>query len=175
LKSLRRAAASAVGAARSADTTSAASPAPRASAWDRELIEMVLHQPEALPTLVEHVQLEDIDSPAARELFRLAVDLHHAGSPAGFEQLMSLTEDESAKSLLVDCDEHGSQKAASDFRQRLRDLLFRLEHRRQEPRHQSMLADFNQRRLDEAAELESLKTLYHDLSRRQAGPAPTDG
>jgi hypothetical protein len=88
---------------------------------------------------------------------------------------MSLAEDESAKSLLVDCDEHGSRKAASDFRQRLRDLLFRLEHRRQEPRHENIVADFNQRRLDEAAELESLKSLYHDLSRRQAGPAPTDG
>jgi DNA primase len=175
LKALRRSMASSVGAPRSIDSAGSAPPTPRASAWDRELIEMVLHQPEALSALVEHVQLDDIDSPSARELFRLAAGLHHAGSPAGFEQLMSLTDDESAKSLLVDCDEHGSLKAASDFRQRLRDLLFRLEHRRQEPRHQNILADFNQRRLDEAAELESLKTLYHDLSRRQAGPAPTDG
>ncbi len=175
LKALRRA----LGAAKRATRASADAVAPpraeAASAWDRELIEIILQYPEALTTLAEHVQPQDVQSPPARELFQLAMDLHHCGSAAGFNELMSHAESEPAKSLLVDCDEHGRHKAESDGRHRLRDLVTAVERRRQEPRHQEMMSDFNQHRLDEASELESLRSLYHDLSRRQAGPAPTDG
>lgn len=176
LKSLRRAVGSANRVARpAAESEDVQARAVRASAWDRELIEMILLFPEALPTLAEHVQPGDVEAPAARELYQLAMDLHHNGSAAGFHQLMSFAETEAAKSLLVDCDEHGRSKGESDRRQGLRDLLAGVERRRQEPRHQEMMADFNQRRLDEASELETLRSLYHDLSRRQTGPAPTDG
>jgi DNA primase len=175
LRALRRSTPTPARASVVASPTASLERASRPSAWDRELIEVILYHAEALAALSEHVQLEDVESGAARELYRLALELHGAGTAARFAELMSHCDDEAAKSLLVDCDEHGAGKKDSDHRRRVRDLLFHLEQRRQEPRHQTMVADINQGRLDEDAELETLKTLYHDLSRRQAGPAPTDG
>jgi len=175
LKSLRRGLAANKPKGTTAAPTEPPASTPRASAWDREIIEAILQSPESLPTLAEHVQPADVESAAARELYQLAMDLYHNGSPAGFNELMALAETEAAKSLLVDCDERGRSKGESDRQQRLRDLLAGVERRRQEPRHQEIMANFNQRRLDEASELESLRSLFHDLSRRQTGPAPTEG
>ena len=126
LKALRRSAGTPNRVVQSpANSVAAATPAcaPRASAWERELIELVLYHPNTLPSLIEHVSAEDIESPAAAELFRLAVELHHADAGVSFAQLMSRCEDEAAKSLLVDCDEQGGAKTESDMHRRLRDLL----------------------------------------------------
>jgi DNA primase len=148
---------------------------PQLSAWDRELIEIVLYHSEMMAALGEQLDPDDIESPAARELFTLAVELFHTGQPPTFDRLMLAVDDPSMKSLLVDCDEAGRHKTESDPRQRIRDLLADRDRRREDARHQSVIAVLNQRQLNEENELETLRSLFHDLERRQAGSAPTDG
>ena len=88
---------------------------------------------------------------------------------------MLATDDPDAKSLLVDCDEHGREKLTSDTDQRVRDLLARIAQEKQSARHQSQLAELKQHRLDPQHEQEVLAELFNDFRRRQTGSAPTDG
>ena len=147
------------------------------SAWDRELIELILHQPEALEPILEHIGEEHVASPVARQLFALALGLHHAGEAPTFARLMNLIDDEQAKNLLVDCDERGLCKAASDAQLRQQDLIERLQQRQQDIGHSQTIAQLNSNDVDEQEKLEALQSLYKDWQRKrhQAGSSPTDG
>lgn len=145
------------------------------TAWERELIELLLHQPEVLPRLAEVLSPEEIPSPVCREFYLQALAAMHAGQIPTFDQLMLSTDDPDAKSLLVDCDEHGHEKFASDTDRRVRDLLAHVTDKQQLARHQSRLADLRQNRLDPQHEQEVLAELYQDFRRRQTGSAPTEG
>jgi DNA primase len=180
LKALRQAAASAVrGSRRSVGIGDEERAKPQAaggaSAWERELIELILHQPEALEELLTHVGEEDVESPLARRLFTLALDQHHAGEMPTFDYLMTAVDDEQAKNLLVDCDEHGYRKSTSDARQRVADLLALVQRRRLDAGHQATLVQLKQNQLDPEQEDRALAALFDDLKRRQAVPPPTDG
>jgi DNA primase len=176
LKALRTAAGAAVrGSRRVAVGEAAAKPQAAASAWDRELIEIILHHPDALAEILDHVGEEHIGSPLARQLFTHALDLHHAGETPTFARLMNAVDDEPTKNLLVDCDEQGMQKSQSDLGQRLRDLLAAAHRRRQDAGHQATLAQLKQNQLDPEQERRALADLFDDLKRRQTGTAPTDG
>jgi DNA primase len=177
LKSLRQAEAASVrGSRRIAAGEHTAKPqAAVATAWDRELIEIILHHPEALPEILDHVGEEHIDSPLARQVFTYALDLHHAGETPTFARLMTALNDEPTKNLLVDCDEAGLDKSTSDIGQRLRDLLAAAHRRQQDAGHQATVAQLKQNQLDPEQERRALAALFDDLKRRQAGSAPTEG
>jgi DNA primase len=177
LKALRQAAAASVrGSRRLAAGEAAAKPqAAAATPWDRELIEIILHHPDVLPQILDHVGEEQIDSPLARQLFTHVLDLHHAGETPTFARLMNAVEDEPIKNLLVDCDEAGLRKSQSDLAQRLRDLLAAARRRRQDAGHQATLAQLRQNQLDPEQESRALADLFDDLKRRQAMFPPTDG
>ncbi len=176
LKALRQATASAVrGARRVADDDDHAKPQAAVSAWERELIEIILHQPESIDDILAHVGEEDVESPLARQLFTLVLEQYHAGATPTFDRLMTAIDDEQAKNLLVDCDEQAFLKSASDARQRLADLLAGLHRRRLDAGHQATLAQFKQNQLDPEQEDRALAALFDDLKRRQATTPPTDG
>lgn len=145
------------------------------TAWERELLELLLHQPEVLPRLAEVLTPEEIPTNVCRAFYVQALAAMHAGQIPTFDQLMLSTDDPDAKSLLVDCDEHGYEKLTSDTDQRVRDLLARIAQEKQTARHQSQLAELKQHRLDPQHEQEVLAELFNDFRRRQTGSAPTDG
>jgi DNA primase len=145
------------------------------AAWEQELVELLLHQPEVLPRLAEVLTPEEIPSEVCRGFYVQALAAMHAGQIPSFEQLMLATDDPEAKSLLVDCDEHGREKLASDADCRARDLLAHVAQTQQTARDQSRLADLKQNRFDPQHEQEVLAELFHDLKRRQTGSAPTEG
>ncbi|MCH7751377.1 MAG: DNA primase [Planctomycetes bacterium] len=145
------------------------------TAWERELLELLLHQPEVLPRLAEVLTPEEIPTDVCRAFYVQALAAMHAGQIPSFDQLMLATDDPDAKSLLVDCDEHGREKLTSDTDQRVRDLLARIAQEKQTARHQSQLAELKQHRLDPQHEQEVLAELFNDFRRRQTGSAPTDG
>jgi DNA primase len=145
------------------------------TAWERELLELLLHQPEVLPRLAEVLKPEEIPTNVCRAFYVQALAAMHAGQIPTFDQLMLSTDDPDAKSLLVDCDEHGHEKLTSDTDQRVRDLLARIAQEKQTARHQSQLAELKQHRLDPQHEQEVLAELFNDFRRRQTGSAPTDG
>jgi DNA primase len=149
--------------------------------WERELLELVIHEPEILPLLAEQLDTEEIPHEVCRGIYIKAVEIMHAGQVPTFDQLMLATNDPDVKNLLVDCDETGREKKTSDSQRRVSDLLMLLEHKKQSVRHQSAMSEFSQKRLDPGNEDQALAALFNDLKRkdeskrRQAGSAPTDG
>ncbi len=166
------------------DTADALTP-PRAeqlvlSAWDREMLELLLHQPEVLPRLAESLTADDIANSFCRQMFQYAVEIMHAGQIPTFDQLMLATDDPDEKNLLVECDEQGHDKSTSDTDQRVKDLLARADERRQASHRHAQVAAFHQKTMDPQQEDQELNNLYQQLakaqtSRRQTGSAPTDG
>ncbi len=145
------------------------------TAWESELLELLLHHPDVLPRLADTLSPKDIPSQACRDFYLQAIETMHAGLIPSFEQLMLATDDPEAKNLLVRCDEQGHGKTSSDTEQRVTDLLAGIARRKQKQSHQSQFADLNQKRFDPEHELEVLDELFHDFKRRQTGSKPTDG
>jgi len=137
------------------------------SAWQCELLELLLHHPNLIEPVVDEVGEVDFENPAARAIYTAAVDLHHRGIEPTFEKLTLAIDDQDVQSLLVACDERGREKSASDAAQRFHDLIQDLRRRRQETRHQATMADLNLQRLDPEHEMEALHQLYDDLRRKE--------
>src|SRR5580765_633161 len=102
------------------------------AAWERELIEVVLLEPEGVATAAEVVSIDEIESGQARNIFTRCCELSQAGITPDFDRLMLEFDDPATKSLLVDLDEEGQSKSANDPASRLRDLLDALKRRRQQ-------------------------------------------
>lgn len=149
--------------------------------WERELMELLIHEPTVLPQLVDRIGETDLTNPGCLAIYMLAVDLMHHGQVPTFDQLIVAIDDPAIKNLLVDCDESGRNKTASDTQHRLADLFATLEEQERAARHQTAISDLTQRRLDPVNEDQTLDALFQDLrrkeesKRRQAGSAPTDG
>jgi DNA primase len=181
LKALRQAAATAVrsmplsvGSAGQSLATKAAQPTPL-SAWDRELLEIILCHAELIDGLLENIHEEEIEHPIARRIYALASELYHDGVAPSFQSLMSATIDPAVQNVLVDCDEIGQRKSTADPRQRLSDLLADRERRRTDARHRMTVAELKTNQLDSEQADRALVALFNDLKRRQTGSAPTDG
>ncbi len=145
------------------------------TAWEKELLELLMHQPEVLPQLDEGLPAEAISNAFCRCVYEQSLELHRAGSAPTFVQLMLATEDNEEKNLLVECDELGQEKSSSDTEQRVKDLLALVANQKQQAWQHSQLAELNKNRLDPEHEQEVLAELFNTYKRRQAGSSPTDG
>ena len=150
------------------------------TAWERELLELMIHCPETLATLAEAIRPEEIRSDVCRRQFTLAVELNRGGESLSFDRMMLESDDADAKSLLVECDEQGREKSQSDTKQRVSDLLAHVTQQRQDARHHHQLAELKQNCLDPQQEDKELAKFYKDLiqkqsKHRQTGSSPTDG
>ncbi|MFB3105672.1 MAG: toprim domain-containing protein, partial [Pseudomonadales bacterium] len=150
------------------------------TAWERELLELLLHQPEVLPRLAEVLTPEEIPTNVCRAFYVQALAAMHAGQIPTFDQLMLSTDDNDAKNLLVDCDERGRDKLASDTDQRVRDLIDQVHENSLHERQSKQLAVFHKKTLEPKKEDEEIDSFFKELAkkqtkRRQTGSAPTDG
>ncbi|QEG34562.1 DNA primase [Bythopirellula goksoeyrii] len=151
------------------------------AAWERELVEMIIHHPNVLAELSDHLTEQDIPHDVCREIFETSLELMHAGQIPTFDQLMLASDEAAVKNLLVDCDESGREKAESDLQQRVSDLLALLAKQKQSVRHQAAVTEISQKTLNPGDEDLALSAIFQDLKRkdesqrRQAGYAPTDG
>ncbi len=144
-------------------------------AFDREVTELLLHAPDTHNELFGAIGETDFRHPVARELFASARTIHERGEDPTFDALMLGAEDPELKNLLVECDESGAAKSASDTARRLQDLLGQKQSNEEKARHETMLAGLRKKELTPEKEDECLGQLFQDLSRRQASPKPTDG
>lgn len=180
LKALRQAASTIVRStpvSSASDAPTAAPPAPPAklSAWDRELLEIILCQGDLIDALLEQIHEEEIEHPIARRIYALAAELYHDGVMPNFDRLMNATDDPAVTNLLVDCDEIGQQKTSADARLRISDLLADRERRRTDARHRMTVAELKTNQLDSEQADRALVALFNDLKRRQTGSEPTEG
>jgi DNA primase len=181
LKALRQAATSLIRSTPVTSTSNAQSPvakpaAPaKLSAWDRELLEIILCHGDLIDGLLENIHEDEIEHAIARQIYALAAEQYHDGVTPSFDSLMRATIDPAVQNMLVDCDEIGQRKTSADPRQRLSDLLADRERRRTDARHRMTVAELRTNQLDSEQEDRALLSLFNDLKRRQAGSAPTDG
>lgn len=133
------------------------------TAWEKELLELLLHQPQVLPQLSKELRAEDIPNPFCRQMYTRALEQTVAGQTPSFQTLISTTDDNDEKNLLVECDELGEQKSTSDTEQRVKDLLTLIAKQKQDAWQHSQVAELKQNQLDPEHEQEVLAELFDAL------------
>jgi len=136
------------------------------TAWEKEIIELLLHQPQVLPELSAALEPTDIPSPFCRRLYEHALALHAAGEQPSFDQLMRSTEDGNEQSTLVACDEIGREKSASDTQQRVHDLVDGLRKTRSAEQHSHLMASLHQKKFDTQQEDKEIDNLFSSLRQK---------
>ncbi|TWT48739.1 DNA primase [Botrimarina hoheduenensis] len=149
-------------------------PAKTLSAWEREAIELLLVSSEIALELTATLDEADFLSAAGRAVFVLCREQAEQGD-ASFERLMLAAASERMKGLLVELDERGRDRATSDVRRRINDLLSARRRRHEDARHGEQLAALEQGNLAETAADEAVIALFADRKRRETGPLSTDG
>jgi DNA primase len=110
------------------DVAEAPAPAAEAAtltAWDRDLLALVLLDSAYLARIEAAVNRPKFSSTAAERIFSKCVELAHDGQPIDFARLMLEFDDEQTKNLLVSIDEfcHDEQLQQVDHERWLQDLL----------------------------------------------------
>jgi len=147
----------------------------RLSAWEKELIELLLHHADVVPQLAAKLDPANIENSFCRKIFERVLKMHEAGQAVSFEQMMLATDDMAEKNMLVACDEQGLEKISSDTQQRVSDLLAHATKRKHDAWQHSQVAELKQHRLDPDHEKELLAKFFSELKGRQADSSPTDG
>jgi DNA primase len=145
------------------------------AAWERELLEVVLLEPEGVAAAAEVVSIDEIESGQARNIFTRCCELSQAGITPDFDRLMLEFDDPATKSLLVDLDEEGRAKSAAEPASRLRDLLETLKRRRQQQVVDRQTNVLRERRLEADDELAVLEQLIEHERTRQGISSPMEG
>ncbi len=85
-------------------------PAVPLSLWERELLEIVLLEPEAVPAVAEVINPDQMASSLARLIFGRCCQLSQQGITPDFARLLLEFDEQEVKTLLVDLDEQGRAK-----------------------------------------------------------------
>ncbi len=92
-------------------------------AWERDLLELLLLQPEFINRIAEVVKPSAVTSKAARFIYETCRQLAKSGTPCDFDRLMIEFDDAGLKNLLVSLDESCATKESTDRERWLADLL----------------------------------------------------
>jgi DNA primase len=126
---------------------------------ERDLFELLLRIPESIPAVLERVSMGTLETETARQLLMKYADLEAEGVLADFDRLVLEFDDARMKSLLVELDETGREKIASDGEIILRDLISLFERRQLEMDLKEQTARIDSPQLGEADQLKLLQDL----------------
>lgn len=177
LTSLRRQpASSAQSAPRSDVPTTQTVAAQRIRPRERELIEALLLEPEAISLVAEQIRPEQIENPACRQIYAKACEFARTSVPVSLERLLLEFDEPSIKRLLVELDEHAQAKLETVEPAQRVDAVLELfrRHDLQNQRRQAIEA-LKQQQLEEEEELQLLDRLIRSERSRQRISGPTDG
>jgi DNA primase len=164
-------------------STNAGGPSERPvlDAWERELIELLLQQPEGIPEVLQVVRPDQFSVGPLRELFTRCAVLTAAGVPPTVERLMLEINDPAEQSLVVELDESGRAKGRTESAgqmgvvERLRSCLERFRHRQEDQEHRLQLVALRDRTMDEDEAKKVLEQMILRKRNRQGISVPTDG
>lgn len=143
--------------------------------WERELLELVLLVPDAMPRVMDAVRVERMSSLAARQVYVACCELWRRGIPPALDRLLNEFEQPAIHNLLVELDEHGHARGVADATTRLDRLLETLRIREEQRRHREQVAALEEKRLDEREEMKSVLQMIEQKRNRQGISKPTDG
>jgi DNA primase len=148
--------------------------AARLSAWDREVIEVLVGVPEAAGIVVREVESAELQSREVKLVLEAARRLHGEGRPVELTGLLLEIADPSIQSLLVAVDESGARSTveAEQRIDHLRDALRRRSAQRQAHESARILKTS---RLDPGSEADLLTRLVAQRRAAQGMTDPKDG
>jgi DNA primase len=109
-------------------------------AWDRDLLELLLLEPEFITRIAKVVEPSAITTKVARFIYETCCQLADSGSSCGFERLMTQFDEPGLKNLLVSLDESCAIKESADRERWLADLLETFQRRQDESQRRLALA-----------------------------------
>ncbi|MEZ6073608.1 MAG: DNA primase [Pirellulales bacterium] len=133
----------------------------RMDAWDRDLLEILVHHPECLDLAQQHVAPGQLRSELGRLIYQTSCDLAEAGETPTLARLMLELESPAVRKLLVDLDEGGRAKDLSDWKALMAQYAKRLEDFR---RH----CEVKELREGKLGESEQLSALQEVIARKRA-------
>ena len=145
--------------------------------WERDLMETLLHEPEAVARAAELISPDELADPGCRAIFGKCVALSAAGILSDFDRLILEFENSEIRGLLVRLDE-GAQRRVDggvDLAAHLPDLLESFERRRQLRDEKAATAAIKGRGLSPEEEQEKLLQLFQAKQNRQRTSKPTEG
>jgi DNA primase len=109
-------------------------------AWERDLLELLLLQPDFITRIAEIVKPSDVTAKAARYIYDTCRRLAGSGKSFDFDRLMIEFDDAGLKNLLVSLDESCATKESVDRERWLADLLETYRRREEENERRMALA-----------------------------------
>jgi DNA primase len=146
------------------------------SAWERELLELVLLEPESLPAIAEEINADALTSENLKRVYTRCCDLAAGGITPNFDRLMIEFDDERIKSLLVDVEEQSRLKTAGlTVPARLRELLAWYRRKDGDSTVQSHAKALREQALSDDEALRMLQEVLHQERSLRGIALPTDG
>jgi DNA primase len=133
---------------------------------ERELLELLLQNPQTIEQVVGAIQPAQIVGEAGRSVFSHCARLWSAGVLPEFDRLLLEIDDEAIKNLLVELDESGREKPLSEVDVRLNDVLAGFERRPKDQWLRDRTHALQQRQIAKEDEAGVLKELEEYLRAR---------
>jgi DNA primase len=147
----------------------------RLSAWDREVLEVLVGVPEAAGLIVREVQSAELESREGRLVLEAARRLHGEGRPVELPGLLLEIADPAIQSLLVAVDETSASRAGVDARERVHHLEDALRRRSAERQAHASARTLKTSQLDPGSEAALLEQLVAQRRAAQGMTDPKDG
>ncbi len=136
---------------------------------ERELLELVLRQPDLIGRFADTVRLEHLSGTVCREVYALCLELWSQGIVPDFSRLLLEIDDPVVKTMLVELDETGRRKAVADIQVLVHDVLACFEHREREQLVRERTSQLKQKNLAAEDELAMLLEIANQqLAAQQA-------
>ena len=154
------------------------------SVWERELLEIILLEPEGVAAAAEVISPEKLRSPLARAIFARCCQLSQEGITPDFDRLLLEFDEQEIKTLLVDLDEQGraktfdddgNMKPSAEPTARLRDLLATVHRGEQQRKSDQQARRLREQDLDADEELALLEQMIEQERTRQGISSPMEG
>lgn len=146
-------------------------------AWERELLELLVANPELVGRAAGSIASEQLTAEPARRIYETACRLTAAGIAPDFERLMLEFDQAGIKSLLVELDERGRAKGAHQNNPELllKEIIHTKTRYEAEQRSPAAIAALRDGGLGEQEQDALLQTLIEQARSRQDRTKPTDG
>lgn len=153
-------------------------PNTRIDAWEQELLEILVQQPELIAVAAKSIRLEQLQDDTTKKIYAMFCQFHENGVIPQFDRMLTHLEQPALKHLLVDLDERSrlkAEKATEDPVTRLTGLIQSFHHRKEEHERRQTSAALQDESKTEQEKIELLQQLYEKKRDRQCNFASTDG
>jgi len=149
----------------------------RIDPWERELLEVLLRNPQCVARARAAIRPEELALAACRRIFQVCCQWDAEGNSPTFDRLIVEFDEPGLKALLVELDDQASAKGSliGSPETLLEELIRGFERRRIEKRRPAQVVALREGNLDPAQEVELLARIVQEQRARQGISRPTDG